>query len=86
LLGNDPDLRFRQERRTMEPGESLVLFTRGHLVPVELDVLESDQGRAAAVLSALDRATAEETVKAVADELTAHTCPERAVVAVRRIF
>lgn len=86
LLGTDPDRRFQQELRTMEPGESLVLFTRGHVVPVEVDVRESDQGRAAAALNALDRATAEETVNAVADELAAQTCPARAIVAVRRIF
>ncbi|MHB9075948.1 MAG: PP2C family protein-serine/threonine phosphatase [Pirellulaceae bacterium] len=86
LLGLDPDARFHQTLHTMEPGESLVLFSRGYLMPVEDDMLEADLGRAAAVLSALEQATAEEQVHAVAEELTAHTYPERAVVAVRKIF
>ncbi|MHB8867015.1 MAG: PP2C family protein-serine/threonine phosphatase [Pirellulaceae bacterium] len=86
LLGSDPDHRFVVSRRRIEEGQSLVLFTRGYLMPVAADVLETDAGLAAAAASALARPTAEELINAVADALTAPTHPERALLAVRRIF
>jgi sigma-B regulation protein RsbU (phosphoserine phosphatase) len=86
LLGSDPDARFRQTTCKVEAGESLLLFSRGYLTPVDQDVMETDEARAVAALGTLPGATAEEQVNAVVDELVAHSHPDRAVVVARRIF
>jgi serine phosphatase RsbU (regulator of sigma subunit) len=84
LLGSDPDARYMSHHKTLEPGESLVLFTRGYLTPVDEDVRESDAARAATVLRGLQACSAEQQLTAVLRQLTAHTSPERALVVVRR--
>ena len=43
-LGADPDARFRQTTGKLDAGESLLLFSRGYLTPVDQDVLETDEG------------------------------------------
>ena len=75
LLGSDPDARYLSRAQTLEPGESLVLFTRGYLTPVDEDVRESDVARAAHVLGGLQAMRAEQQLTAVLRELTAHTSP-----------
>jgi sigma-B regulation protein RsbU (phosphoserine phosphatase) len=84
LLGSDPDARYLSRRQTLEPGQSLLLFTRGYLTPVDADVRESDVARAAHVLGGLQSHGAEQQLLAVLRELAAHTSPERALVVVRR--
>ncbi len=84
LLGSDPDARYLSQRQTLEPGQSLLLFTRGYLTPVDADVRESDVARAAHVLGGLQSHGAEQQLLAVLRELAAHTSPERALVVVRR--
>lgn len=85
-LGADPDACFRQSVGTIAAGESLVLFSRGSCTTVEHEAQEGDAGRAVAALAALTRATAEEQVTAVLEELTADPPIDRAAVVVRRLY
>ena len=82
----DPDAQYRQSVGKVAAGQSLVIFNRGYLTPVDPEVLENDEGRAVAALVALNHATAEEQVTAVIEELTAHAQADRAVIVARRIY
>lgn len=85
-LGADPDAVYRQTAGQLEPGQSLVLFNRGYPTTVDQETLETEEGRAAAALTVLPHATAEEQVHALIEELVSQGPPERAVVVARRIF
>ncbi len=85
-LGADPDAVYRQATATVATGQSLVLFNRGCLTPVDEEVLDADEGRAVAALLPLPRPTAEEQVQTVLGELAGESQSERAVVVARRIF
>ena len=86
LLGLDPDTQFHQQSRSIHIGASLILFTRpGHGL-LDVESREPEEARVVAALRELDRATAEEQVDAVMQELVAHSAHDRTVVAVKRIF
>lgn len=85
-LGSDPDHRYGQATRVVELGQTLVIFSRSNLTPLDEELLEPDECRVAELLQKLENATAEEQVRAVAAELEAGSTPARSVVVVRRIY
>ncbi len=85
-LGSDPDYRYRQTTRLVEIGQSLVIFSRSNLTPLDEELREPDECRVAELLQALENATAEEQVRAVAAELEANSTSKRTIIVVRRVF
>lgn len=86
-LGLDPDHYFRQATRVIEIGQSLVIFSRGNITPLDEELREPDECRVAELLQGLGDATAEEQLQAVVNELGVTTAmQQRAVVVVRRLF
>lgn len=86
-LGLDPDHHFRQATRVMDIDQSLVVFSRSNITPLDEELREPDECRVAEVLQGKENATAEEQVQTVVEELAlTSTMPQRAVAVVRRIF
>ena len=85
-LGTDPDYRYSQETRMIAEGESLAVFSRGHVTALDEELRDPDECRIAELLEQLEEATAEEQVHAMAAELKAASLQqERTVMVVRRI-
>ncbi len=85
-LGFDPDFRYRQVTREIELGQSLVLFSRGDVTPLDEELRDPDECRISELLRTLENATADEQVRAVAAELDTGATQERTIVVVRRVF
>lgn len=84
-LGLDPDYRYHQVGRTVQSGNSLVIFNRGHLTPLDEELCDPDECRVAETLQKLGHAPANEQVQAVVNELGATSLQQkRTVVVVRR--
>lgn len=84
-LGEDPDYRYTHNTCGIEKGQSLVIFSRGSLTPLDEELHDPDECRVAELLPQLENASAEEQTHAVAAELRATSLQhERTVVVVRR--
>lgn len=81
-LGLDPDYRYHQVDRELSPGHSLVLFTRGHLTPLDEELCDPDECRVAELLQKHGNSSAEEQVQAVTDELGATSLQQQRTVLV----
>ena len=86
LLGFDPDHHYRQSSHVIEMGQSLAIFSRCIQSPLDEELHEPDEYRAAARLQSLKQATAQEQVQAIFQELTSSSIHDRTVVVARRIF
>ncbi len=86
LLGFDPDHHYRQSSHVIEMGQSLAIFSRCIQSPLDEELHEPDEYRAATRLQSLKQATAQEQVQAVFQELTGNSIHDRTVVVARRIF
>ncbi len=72
-LGIDEDQTFRQSSITLESGDAIFLYTDGVTEAMNFDGDQYSEGRLLARLNAIDdRATAEEILKAVGDDVKVH--------------
>lgn len=85
LLGSDPDHRYAASNRTIEVGESLILYTRGIRDSLDSMGRELDAQRLVAITETDDHSTAEEQIDAILHAVVDRAMVDRTVIVVRHI-